>query len=346
VDFTEAMLVDHGIECDYVPNGNVIAGIHPGEERKLRKAAEAARALGARVRLLDRDEIEERRLPNFVSCAAIEEQGGVLDPGKYVRGLRQLAIESGATLYEQTGVSEVNEHERGVSLVTPRGTVSSDTVIIATNAYTPGLGLPYGKVIPMRDSQLVTEPLDPQQRESLGWVNGEGIYTTHQSLENYRLAADGRIVGGSRYVSYKFRGRIAEEPATEAFSKIEARFRERFPDLTSVRVEGCWSGHIAMNGNFLPFIGRVGRHGRLLAALGYSGHGLAMSGYLGSVAAGIMQGTDQVPKALEGLRYLPLPPEPLRWLGVRAVTATLELMDRRRDRKAAPRRPTKPDGCP
>jgi gamma-glutamylputrescine oxidase len=129
-------------------------------------------------------------------------------------------------------------------------------------------------------------------------------------------------------------------------SKVEARFRERFPELAAVRVVGGWSGHIAINGNFLPFIGRVGRQGRLVAALGYSGHGLAMSGLLGSVVAGITQGTDSVPKALEGVRYLPLPPEPLRWLGVRAVTGTLEVMDRRTDRKAAPRRPTKPDDSP
>ena len=31
-----------GIDCDYVPNGNIIAAVHPSQEKRLRETAEAA----------------------------------------------------------------------------------------------------------------------------------------------------------------------------------------------------------------------------------------------------------------------------------------------------------------
>jgi gamma-glutamylputrescine oxidase len=337
VEFTESVLKDRGIDCDYVPNGNVIAGLHPAQEKKLRRSVDAAQELGAAVRMLDGREIDSRGLPAFVSCAAIEERGGILDPGKYVRGLRKVAVSCGAAIYEQTPVIEVIEHPRGVLLITPDGSVNAPAAVLATNAYTPLLGLTYGHVIPMRDSQFATVPLSPTQRERIGWAGEEGIYTTHESLENYRFAADGRIVGGSRYVSYRMGSQIAPDHAGDAFSRIEALFRQRFPDLDDVQVEACWSGHIAINPNFLPFIGRVGRHRNVVAALGYCGHGIALAGYLGTIAAGIALGTASPPDALRGIKRIPLPPEPLRWLAVRGITAALEALDQRTDRRAKPR---------
>jgi gamma-glutamylputrescine oxidase len=103
-------------------------------------------------------------------------------------------------------------------------------------------------------------------------------------------------------------------------------------------VKAFWSGHIAINLNFLPFIGRVGRHDGLVAALGYNGHGVAMAGHLGAIAGGMALGIDEAPAALKGIRYVPLPPEPLRYGAARAFTAALELVDGATDRKATPRR--------
>jgi gamma-glutamylputrescine oxidase len=310
VEFTESVLMDHRIDCDFVPHGNVIAGVHPGQEKKLRHAADAARELGAAVRMLDRQEIDRRGLPAFISCAALEERGGILDPGKYVRALRAVAIASGTTLHEHTPVIEVVEHQRGVLMNTPDGSVSAPVAVLATNAYTPTLGLPYGGVVPMRDSQFVTAPLSPEQRERIGWAGAEGIYTAHESLENYRLTAEGRIVGGSRYVSYRMGSRIAPDENHHAFSKIEMLFRKRFVDLDDVAVEAFWSGHVALNVNFVPFIGRVGKYGKIVTALGYCGHGIALAGYLGTTAAGIALGTQAAPDVLNDVRRFPLPPEP------------------------------------
>lgn len=337
VEHTEAMISQHRIDCDYLAHGNIIAGIHPGHEERLRAATAAARELGAAVRMLERDELDARGIPNFVNCAALEERGGVLDPGKYVLGLRAAAIASGAKLFENTPALEVIEHRRGVLIDTPTASVSARTAIIATNAHTPQLGLRYGNVTPVNDCMFVTEPLTPEQRERIGWGGAEGIYTAHESLENYRLTADGRITGGSRHIRYRWGGGFLADHQPRAFAKIEGHFRDRFPELDDVAIAGSWSGHVAMNLNFLPFIGKVGKHQNLVASLGYCGHGVALAGFLGTVAADMATAGAEAPSVLAKRRRLPMPPDPLRWIGVHAITAALGAVDRRTDRLATPR---------
>ena len=57
---TEELIAEHGIDCDYAPSGNVMAVVHPKQERRLRRAAEVAEKVGAKVRFL---EPEEMRAP-------------------------------------------------------------------------------------------------------------------------------------------------------------------------------------------------------------------------------------------------------------------------------------------
>jgi glycine/D-amino acid oxidase-like deaminating enzyme len=44
-----------------------------------------------------------------------------------------------------------------------------------------------------------------------------------------------------------------------------------------VPIAGFWSGHVAMNLNLLPFIGRLGKRRNVVASLGYCGHGVSHS---------------------------------------------------------------------
>lgn len=339
VAFTEARIDEHAIDCDLVAAGNVIAGLHEGQRGRIEGAVETARGMGAQIRMLERAELDERRLPAFVACGAIETVGGVLDPGRYLLGLRDAALAAGAVLCEQSPVVELVEHGRGVVASTPAGSVFAGHAVLATNAHTPRLRRNAGHLVPLRDSQFVTEPLTAEQRERVGWSGGEGIYTVHESLENYRWTADGRIVGGSRYVRYRYGSGFSPDHDPTTFASVAARFRDRFPELADVAIAGFWSGHVAMNLNFLPFIGPTGDGGRVIASVAYNGHGLALAGLLGHRAAEVVLGVGSAPPALVERRRIPLPPEPLRWAAVGAMTAATEWMDRRTDGRARPRCP-------
>jgi gamma-glutamylputrescine oxidase len=341
IEHTEQTIDERGIDCDYVPAGNVLAGIHPGQAQALEKAARAGRELGASLRMLSAEELEERGLPRFVACGYLEEKGGLLNPGKYVRGLREAAVGAGVKLFEGTRVASIAEGtgsgRRGIRVETPRGRVAAEHCLVATNAYTPELGLLRSHVIPLRVSGFATEPLSEEQRERIGWSGREGIYTAHEILESYRLTADDRIVSGSRYIAYAWGSRIPPDDDPVVFRKLETMFRSRFGELPDVRVERNWSGPIAMALDFLPCIGRTGRSGKIVYSLGYAGHGVAMASHLGTQAAGMVLRGEPGPVALVSRRRIPLPPEPFRWLVAKGLIGALEAVDRRTDRRAQPR---------
>src|SRR4051794_414841 len=102
VEHVEAAIADPGLDCDYEAGGNVLAGVHPGQRPMLEKAAAAARQLGGAMRMLDQSELATRDLPRCVACAYLDERGGVLHPGKYVRALRDETVRAGARLFEST----------------------------------------------------------------------------------------------------------------------------------------------------------------------------------------------------------------------------------------------------
>src|SRR5918992_3954930 len=283
-------------------------------------AALALRRAGADVVVLERD---------YAGFGASGRNAGHLTPtiGKDLPTLLRLygperagalvrAVEAGARLWESTPVDAITNGPR-VRVETPRGSGSAPICVIATNAYTPRLGRLRSAVAPLHVSLFATAPLTAEQRERVGWAGGEGIYTAHEILESYRLTADARIVGGSRHVRWPYGGRALPDDDPETFAALEAMFRARFPELPDVVVERCWSGPIALTLDFLPAIGRSGRHDNVLFGIGYNGHGVAQASYSGTLLAKLASGEDPGHPELLGRRRVPMPPEPLRTLWAR-----------------------------
>lgn len=339
VEHTEHKIATLGIECDYVPHGNILAGVHSGHEALIERAAAAARQAGAPIRLLPPAEMRERELPDAFTSGYLEERGGILNPAKYARGLREAAIGAGAQLYEATRVTAIEEEAR-IRVETPRGRVTADRVVIATNAYTHELGILRSVCVPIHVSMFATEPLTPEQRERIGWPGQEGVYTTHEILESYRLSADGRLVGGSRHIRYAYNNRIPADDDPATYAKQEAMLRARFPELDDVAITHRWAGPTAFTLDFLPAIGSTGQGDRILYSIAYEGHGVAMASHCGHLVG--RMAADQQPggewKPLTERVRPPLPPEPLRWATVKAIIAALEKIDDRTDRQAAAER--------
>lgn len=334
----EGLIRTHAIDCEYEPVGNVIAAVHERQHRNLDKVARAAAQFGLPGELLDADALEGRGLPRCVTRGFHEPHGGHLHPARYVRGLRRAALDAGAVLHEETRVTGIDDGPRPI-VHTPAGRVRARFVVLGTNAFTPRLGWLESAAIPLQVQLFRTEPLTPEQKARIGWGGREGIYTAHEILESYRLTADDRIVGGSKDVRYGFGGRPLPdvEAATSRF--IEDAFRARFPELPDVRVSDHWGGPIYLALDFLPVVGRGGRHGNVLHAVAYAGHGVAQASYAGEMVADLLLERDGPGSVLWSRRRVPLPPEPMRWLIHRGLTKLLAGIDRRADREARGRAP-------
>ena len=332
VDYTEETIRKHGIDCDYEPSGNILAGVHQKQAAKLRKAAEAARGLGADMRFLEEGEMRERGVPPAFRFGVFEERGGTLHPGRFVMGLRRAALSAGVRLFEDTALVALEDGVK-VTARTKEGAVKADFAVLATNAYTRSTGRKRRAVSPLRVSLFETEPLDSAQLDELGWARREGVYTAHEILESFRLTAQNTIVGGSKVVRHAFGGALAPGYDPGAFAAIEGAFHERFPTLRSVPVASYWGGWIGFTPDFLPLMGVEGTHQNVLHGIGYAGHGVPQTTLMGAMLAERIHGREHEWESALRRRSFSWPPEPLTWLGAKLINATLTAIDRRTDRQ-------------
>lgn len=342
VESAEHLMTTYAIDCDYNRSGNIMAVIHPAQEKRLRAATEAAVALGAKMHFVEPREMRERGVPRAFLCGAMEEAGGTLHTGKFVLGLRKAALARGVRIYEQTKVERIEE-TKPIGVVTAGGTVEADRLVMASNAYTGEIGRPGDRLSPLYITLFETEPLSDAQLDAIGgWKGREGIYTAHESMESYRLTAQRTIIGGSKDVQYFYdcapHNHGGEHDARK-MSVIRA-FRDRFPALADLPIAHTWAGWCGFTLNFMPIVGRASDNPAYHFAVGFNGHGVAQATAMGGLMADLIEGKSNPWHALVCRKPAYTPPKPLRYLSAKTLLTVLNGIDRRMDRKAAALRST------
>jgi gamma-glutamylputrescine oxidase len=337
ISYVEDVIREHRIDCGYEATGTVIAAVHPRQHAAIDRAAAAAQSMGIPGELLDEAGMNRRDLPRGFTRGYFEPHGGLLDPGRYVRGLGRAARDAGAKIYERSRVAAIEEGAASV-VRTASGAVRCRHVVIATNAYTPLLGRLRTSGIRVQVQLFKTEPLSPEQLRAVGWRGREGIYTAHEILESYRLTGDNAIVGGSKHIRCGFGKHVLPDVDHVAARRIVDAFRARFPELSNVKIAREWGGPIFLSLDFLPVVGRSTKRGSILHSVAYAGHGVALASYAGEMLADMLLERDGPGRVLWGRWNVPTPPEPLRWLAFQGITRVLMAVDRRADANA-PRRP-------
>ena len=336
VESAEQLIQAYGIDCDYNQNGNIMSVIHPSQEKRLRKATEAAVALGVKMHFVEPSEMRDRGIPAAFLCGAMEEAGGTLHTGKFVFGLREAALARGIRIYEQTRVEHIDER-KPMRVTTSGGTVTADRLVMATNAYAPEIGKAGKGIMPLYITLFESAPLSDEQLDAIGgWAGREGIYTAHESMESYRLTAQRTIIGGSKDVQYFYDcapHNHGGESDARKMSVIRA-FRDRFPALSELPIAHAWAGWCGFTQNFMPIIGRAPDNPARFNAIGYNGHGVAQATTTGALIADLMLGKANHWHDIICRKPAYMPPKPLRYLGAQALLTALNAIDRRVDRKA------------
>ncbi|MCA8256883.1 FAD-dependent oxidoreductase [Burkholderia sp. AU31624] len=326
VDFVEGKLKEHGIDCDYVQSGLIRAGIDPSQEKKVREDMRVATELGFQSEFLDHAQMRARGIPPAFLFGNYVPRGGTLNPGKYVMGLRRTAIRAGVKIYENTPLLSYTEGPV-IKVKTPRGSASAPVLMLATNAYTPQLGLLADKVIPLRVSAIETEPLSAAQLAALGWPRREGIVTPHWTMESHRLTASNTLLVTTKRLHYEYGSRTPSVPDYDAYRELMIALRDRFPALKDQPIRACWSGYISLANDALPVVGATGENRNIYYSAGCSGHGVGAQSMVGQLIAERIRGTEN--PLLAGIDHeTPSTfPEPIRWCVVNGALAAVNAMD-------------------
>ena len=78
-----------------------------------------------------------------------------------------------------------------------------------------------------------------------------------------------------------------------------------------------------------PSVGRMGKHGNVFYAIGFSGHGVNLTSVFGRILADLVAGRERDWGWLPYVNRLPvyMPNEPFRWLGVQLATEFYRLTE-------------------
>jgi glycine/D-amino acid oxidase-like deaminating enzyme len=286
--FTEGLIGRLEIDCEYEPTGNVMAAVSVAQLRRLRRNTRVLRRAGADAELVDGRDFG---LPEAFPGGIFERLGGVLNPGKFALGLRDVLLRSSARVYEQTSVHAVEMDSAGVVVSAPGGRVRAERVLLATNAYSRDLDIaPRRMATPLWTSVVETGPIDPECLAATGWTSRAGIATPHTILENYRLTQRGTIVFGTRRLRPAGKVLGTRTPDTAVVADLVRGFHERFPSLRDVTPQQAWGGWIAMTTSLLPIAGEATKN--VFYAIGCNGHGLAQAPYLGTMLADRLVGDE------------------------------------------------------
>jgi glycine/D-amino acid oxidase-like deaminating enzyme len=249
----------------------------------------------------------QKALPNSPICwkdsgelrATKEVPGGTINPGKTVSGLARAAERSGAMLFEHTGVEDARFGE-SVDLCIGTGTLRAKKVLFATNAYS-------GELNGLRDSvdvafttAIMTQPLEDSVIEKIGLADGKPFYTVDLPYLWGRLLGKSVIFGAGLVFVEDWRELnsldIGHGRAREVFEELERRIHRMAKPLEDVEITHRWGGPICISEDWKPVFRRHAQSENAIVLGSFSGHGVALSVYLGAWAAEALLGRRTLPE--------------------------------------------------
>jgi gamma-glutamylputrescine oxidase len=228
-----------------------------------------------------------------------EVPGGSLDPGKMVSGLARAASKRGVLIYEHSRVERV-EFTDPLTLYVGSNVVSANRVLFATNSESLELTQLSGRAQPKLTMALATGRISAEKLAAIGMADGKPCYTTDLPYLWGRLLHGNRIIFGSGMVDVSNWRELTEidvrsGKALELLDRLENRVRRLHPALLYVEITHRWGGPILITEGWLPVFELHPKSANAVVLGGYSGHGVALSVYLGSWAAEFLLGKRELP---------------------------------------------------
>ena len=333
----EATIKKYGIDCQFELTGEISVANEEWQMEDLIEIANLRNSFGDSVQILSKEEMQAR-VHSPISVGGLWDPDGtaLIDPARLVWGLEQACIKSGVVIYENTSALWLERASKGIIVHTPYGTVYAQKVALATNIYHSLIRRAKKYVVPVYDFQLVTEPLTPEQMESIGWKDREGLSEAGNQFHYYRLTKDNEILWGGYDAIYNFRGKVRHEYETsaETYAHLAQAFLETFPQLQGIKFTHGWGGAIDTCSRFTQFWGKAHR-GKVAYVMGYTGLGVGASRFGAQVMLDLLDGEDNERTRLKMVRRkpLPFPPEPFKFIFIRLTQWSLNRSDQNQGKR-------------
>jgi glycine/D-amino acid oxidase-like deaminating enzyme len=294
IESLAARIQDLGIDCGLGRRPSLYLAGNMLEPGALREEAEARRRAGIHATYLTAAALRERF--GIGRDGAILSYGNLtLDPRKLTAGMLLKARERGARFYAPAEAAAIEDGKDEVTIVTKAGpTVTAGHVVLAT-------GYELTDMVPAASHRIIsTFAIATRRQPRKLWPQQAFIWEASDPYLYMRATRDGRVVCGGEDEEFS-----DEDKRDALIGKKAARLSKKlarlFPGLDT-DPEFAWAGSFGTTTTGLPYIGKVPRHPRILAVMGYGGNGITYSGIASEIAAAAIEGRDDSDAGLFAFR--------------------------------------------
>jgi gamma-glutamylputrescine oxidase len=248
------------------------------------------------IHFMDRDETAQRLGSSVYFGGTYDAGTGHIHPLKLLIGLARSAVVSGAHLFEQTAATGIYARDGKVIVQTGKGTITAEKGLIAVNAYGGKLEpVSAAHVMPIGSFIGATAPLPADTTVIPG---GESVDDSRFVVRYFRKSADNRLLFGGREV-------YGVNDPKDIHIHIRKQIAEIYPALKDIEITHGWGGYVGITMPRRLFVREVLPN--VIAAGGYSGHGVMLSSFVGKLYAETVAGNRDRLKLFEELKVPAFP---------------------------------------
>ena len=331
VDDVIGICRDEGVDADIVKSGVLYVARSPAQLVRMREglADDARWGVGeSHQRELDATETVARIQVEVRSERCYSPHAARVQPARMVAGIAEAVERRGVRILERSRVTRIDPG----AATTSRGTVRAPVVLRCLEGYTASIHGQRRTWLPMNSAMIVTAPLPDDEWDAIGWGGSELLGDCANAYCYAQRTADGRIALGGRGIPYRFGSRTDVDGQTQDWTieSLTQTLHSLFPSTRDARIEHAWCGVLGVPRDWTASV-NVDPATGLGSAGGYVGSGLTTTYLAGRTLADLALGRDSELVSLPWVdrRVRRWEPEPLRWLGVRAMYGLYRAADRR-----------------
>jgi len=285
-DIIKNRVAKYNIDCD-LKFGHLHAAYKPSHMKELTASYNEAveHGMGDQVSLLNRDDMPEYLESPIYHGAIYNKKNMHLHSLNLCLGEARAAESLGALIFEHSPVIDIDHGNSKLNqppkVITEKGTVTANTVMLAGNAYHRLERMKMsGKIFPAAGGIVCTEPLGDDVANAIN-PKDLAVYDCRFVLDYFRLTADKRLLfgGGANY---------SGRPSRDIEAELRPAIEKTFPRLEGVKIDFQWSGMMGIVINRIPQLGKLSDN--VFYAQGYSGHGIATTHIISEIMANAISG--------------------------------------------------------
>ena len=312
-----SLVAENNIACNYKDTGIYHTAADNNSSKKCDDFIDYLEKREINHTPLSQEQLQKHLGTKWYQKGVKVENGALVQPAKLVFGLAD-NLPKNVVLYENTPVLKMTVDKTN-KLVVPNATITAEKVIMACNYESLAYGQPKQRVLGVTLSGSITRVLTKDELKSLGNQSSWGVLSLHSGGATVRLTSDGRI-SIRNTAEYNNQSLLTDHQLLKRQEIHRQAFNNRFPQLSHVSFEHCYSGVEGVSVNKTNIFNKLSKS--LYFAGCYNGSGITKGTAFGmGIAEYVCQHESAlVSDCLATAKANWLPPRPLLDVGAWFVT--------------------------